>query len=90
MITLKELVYEQRYQDISDMEIIKLFLTQNDLEDEALEMITELSALKVRRLMRQIGISCERMLIELKIYEMSEGKCPKYKRTRMSFQKTID
>ena len=53
MIELKEFVYEQKYQDISDMEIIKLFLTQNDLEDEAIEMIAELSASKVRKLMQK-------------------------------------
>lgn len=53
MVTLKELVYEQEYQDISDMEVIKFFLTQNNLEDEAIEMIAELSASKVRKLMQK-------------------------------------
>lgn len=53
MITLKELVYEQKYQDISDMEIIKHFFTKNDLEDEAIELIAELSASKVRKLRRK-------------------------------------
>ena len=35
------------------MEIIKHFFTKNDLEDEAIELIAELSASKVRKLRRK-------------------------------------
>lgn len=50
MVTLKELVEEQRWNDSSDVEVIKQFFTLNDMEEQAIDLISELSKSKVRKL----------------------------------------
>ena len=49
MITLKE-VEEQRWNDASDIEVIKQFFALNDMEEQAIDLISELSKSKVRKL----------------------------------------
>ena len=53
MTTLKELVDEQRLNGFSDVEVIKQFFTLNDVEEDAIDLISELSKLKVRKLKRK-------------------------------------
>lgn len=49
-VTLKELVNAQYIERPSDLQIIKHYFTENDLEEEAIQMIAELSESKVARL----------------------------------------
>lgn len=50
MVTLSELVNEQKWNDISDIEVIKQFFILNDMEERAIDLISELSKSKVRKL----------------------------------------
>ena len=50
MVTLSELVNEQKWNDISDIEVIKQFFILNDMEEQAIDLISELSKSKVRKL----------------------------------------
>lgn len=50
MVTLSELVNEQKWNDISDIEVIKQFFVLNDMEEQAIDLISELSKSKVRKL----------------------------------------
>ena len=50
MVRLKDLVNEQKITQISDMEIIKIFFDINDMEEEALDLINELTKIKVEKL----------------------------------------
>ena len=53
MVTLKELVENQKYTEESDMELIRKFFIANDLEEEGMDLITELSKEKVSKLKRK-------------------------------------
>ena len=53
MTTLKELVDEQKWNGFSDVEVIKQFFTLNDMEEDAIDLISELSKSKVRKLKRK-------------------------------------
>lgn len=53
MVTLSELVNEQKWNDISDIEVIKQFFILNDMEEHAIDLISELSKSKVRKLKRK-------------------------------------
>ncbi len=53
MITLKELVEEQKWNDASDVDVIKQFFILNDMEEQAIDLISELSKSKVRKLKRK-------------------------------------
>ena len=53
MTTLKELVDEQRLNGFSDVDVIKQFFTLNDVEEQAIDLISELSKSKVRKLKRK-------------------------------------
>ena len=53
-MTLKELVAIQDITGASDISIIKEFFTQNDMEEEAIKMIAELSEYKVSKLNQHI------------------------------------
>lgn len=59
MITLEQLINEQRLTGISDIQVIKSFFDLNDMEEEAVELITELSKIKIEKLKRR-----ERMVKE--------------------------
>ena len=50
MVTLSELVNEQKWNDISDIEAIKQFFALNDMEEQAIDLISELAKSKVRKL----------------------------------------
>lgn len=49
-VTLKKLVNAQYIERPSDLQIIKHYFTENDLEEEAIQMISELSESKVTKL----------------------------------------
>ena len=53
MITLEQLVKEQKWNDMSDIQVIKTFFDLNNMEEEGIEMITELSKTKVEKLKRK-------------------------------------
>lgn len=60
MITLEQLVKEQKWNDdMTDIQIIKTFFDLNDMEEEGMELITELSKIKIEKLKRK-----ERMVKE--------------------------
>ena len=50
MITLKQLVREQDIMEMSDIQIIKAFFEVNDLEEEGMDLIHELSRTKIKKL----------------------------------------
>lgn len=50
MVTLKQLVNEQRFNDMSDLGVIKTFLTLNDMEEEGMDLIHELTKSKISKL----------------------------------------
>ena len=50
MLTLKQLVDEQEINEMSDIQIIKTFLTVNDMEEEGMELIQDLTKSKVAKL----------------------------------------
>ena len=53
MVTLEQLVNEQKLFDMTDIQVIKIFFDLNDLEEEGLELITELSKIKIEKLKRR-------------------------------------
>lgn len=53
MITLEQLVKEQKITNTSDIQIIKTFFEVNDMEEEGIELITELSKSKIEKLKRK-------------------------------------
>ena len=59
MITLKELVEEQCWNDTSDIEVIKRFFILNDMEEQAIDLISALSKSKVRKLKRKNYMAVE-------------------------------
>lgn len=50
MTTLKELVNEQKWNEMSDIEVIKTFFELNDMEVEGMDLINELSKSKIEKL----------------------------------------
>lgn len=50
MVTLKQLINEQRMTGMSDIDIIRNYLTINDLEEEGMDLIYQLSASKINKL----------------------------------------
>lgn len=50
MITLKQLVNEQKFNGMSDIQIIKTFFDLNDMEEEGMDLIHELTKTKVAKL----------------------------------------
>ena len=61
MVTLEQLVWEQKLFDITDIQVIKMFFSLNDLEEEGVELITELSKVKIEKLKRR-----KQMLLRLR------------------------
>lgn len=53
MITLEQLVREQKLTGMNDIGIIKTFLDLNDMEEEGMELIHELTKSKVEKLKRR-------------------------------------
>ena len=50
MATLEQLVQKQKLFDMTDIQVIKMFFSINDLEEEGVELITELSKAKIEKL----------------------------------------
>ena len=50
MVTLEQLVENQKWNGMSDIQVIKTFFDLNNMEEEGIEMITELSKTKVEKL----------------------------------------
>ena len=57
MVTLEQLVQEQKLFDMTDIQVIKMFFDLNDLEEEGIEMITELSKTKVEKLKHKHNVA---------------------------------
>ena len=53
MVTLKQLVDEQKWNEMSDIQIIKKFFNLNNLEEAGMDLITELSKAKIEKLKRK-------------------------------------
>ena len=53
MVTLEQLVKEQKLFDMTDIQVIKMFFDLNDLEEEGVGLITELSKVKIEKLKRR-------------------------------------
>ena len=63
MVTLEQLVKEQKWNGMSDIQIIKTFFDMNNMEEDGMDLITELSKTKVEKLKRK-----ERMVKEWTSY----------------------
>ena len=50
MITLKELVDGQKWNDATDIQIVKAFFELNNLEEEGIELISELTKSKINKI----------------------------------------
>lgn len=50
MVTLEKLVHEQKYNGMSDIEVIRTFFDLNNMEEEGMELIYELSKSKIEKL----------------------------------------
>ena len=53
MVTLEQLVKEQKLFDTTDIQVIKMFFSLNNMEEEGVELITELSKAKIEKLKRR-------------------------------------
>lgn len=53
MVTLEQLVKEQKYNEMSDIQVIKTFFDLNDMEEEGMKLIYELSKVKIEKLKRE-------------------------------------
>lgn len=63
MITLAQLVEDQKWNGMSDTQVIIAFFDKNDVEEEGIQLITELSKIKIEKLKRK-----ERMVKEWTSY----------------------
>lgn len=50
MVTLEKLVHEQKYNGMSDIGVIRAFFDLNNMEEEGMELIYELSKTKIEKL----------------------------------------
>lgn len=50
MTTLRELVDDQKWTEMNDIQIIKVFFTLNDMEEEGLDLIHELTESKIKKM----------------------------------------
>lgn len=53
MVTLKQLVEEQKWNGMTDIQVIKTFFDLNDMEEEGMDLIYELTKTKVGKLKRE-------------------------------------
>ena len=56
MIELRQLVEEQKWNGMTDVGVIKTFFALNDMEEEGMDLIYELTKSKVGKLKREQGI----------------------------------
>ena len=54
MITLKQLVEQQKFTGINDVGIIRAFFDMNNMEEEGIELVHELTKSKIEKLNRRI------------------------------------
>lgn len=50
MVTLKELIDEQKCNEMSDIQIIQTFFTLNDMEEEGMNLLHELTKSKIEKM----------------------------------------
>lgn len=50
MVTLRELVEHQKWNDATDIQVIKAFFETNNLEEEAIDLISCLTQSKIRKI----------------------------------------
>lgn len=53
MITLKELVDNQKWNDATDIQVIKAFFELNDLEEDGIDIISNLAKTKISKIKRK-------------------------------------
>lgn len=53
MVTLEKLVHEQKYNGMSDIGVIRAFFDLNNMEEEGMELIYELSKNKIEKLKQE-------------------------------------
>lgn len=53
MITLKQLIEEQKFTGMTDIQIIETFFTENNMEEEGMDLIHELTKSKIGKLKHQ-------------------------------------
>lgn len=53
MVTLKQLVDDQNWNGMSDIQVIRTFFELNDMEEEGMDLIHELTKIKVGKLKRE-------------------------------------
>lgn len=56
MITLKELVDLQKLNEATDIQIIKAFFESNNLEEDAIELISELAKSKINKMKKKYSM----------------------------------
>lgn len=59
MMTLKQLVEEQKWNGMSDIQVILKFLDINNMEEEMMELINDLAKSKIEKLKYEIRIAKE-------------------------------
>ena len=59
MVTLEQLIETQKWYGMSDIQIIKEFFTQNNLEEEGMDLIHELTKTKIEKMKQKQRISEE-------------------------------
>lgn len=57
MITLKELVQEQAWNDATDLQIIKAYFELNDLEADGIDIISELTKSKINKIKNRYAVA---------------------------------
>jgi hypothetical protein len=77
MVTLKNLVDEQQYTGVPDLDIIKSWFVSNGKELEGIELLSDLASAKANKLENTLRIA--RMWIPTvpSVYESNNGKVPK-------------
>lgn len=57
MITLKQLVQEQSWNDATDLQIIKAYFELNDLESDGIDIISELTKAKINKIRNKYEVA---------------------------------
>ena len=57
MITLRELVQEQTWNDMTDLQIIKAYFELNDLEADGIDIISELTKSKINNIKNRYAVA---------------------------------
>lgn len=57
MITLRELVQEQTWNNATDLQIIKTYFELNDLEDDGIDIISKLTKSKINKIKNKYAVA---------------------------------